>query len=268
MPVTLDQARTVRVHARLQSGAALPTWFPAPLDGILAAASRRRRLGDDYGATPPTPPRDLLEADPHGTRIPEVAAYRRHFKTEDLPLAKLSRGLNNQWVWAATCATCETAAQDTRWHHKRFRSLQAEQVADRLPANTDVGATKAWRIPTLITVTAGLHWTALGDPEAILDLLADIVSVGDGTARGEGHVLRWETLDDGPAHVDAARWQPDGHIARPYPARARAELGVPDADLVTVDAIRPPYWRPPASSDGGFHRPQRQVIAPWTARPG
>ncbi|HEX7050918.1 MAG TPA: hypothetical protein VF188_11990, partial [Longimicrobiales bacterium] len=115
------------------------------------------------------PPRELLERDPHGHYIPEVRTYRDLLRHWPLPLVRLKpRGVpNNQWVWAATCATADNTDIDVRHIHKRFDTQEAEQRVDRLPANTDVGVLKPWRIPVPVTVCSTLTWWALGDPTGI-----------------------------------------------------------------------------------------------------
>lgn len=260
------QCRTVLVTAVLQAGAVLPTMFPAPLDGILAARARRNHLGDSYHAEVVTPTRAALTADQHGTRDPVVAAYRARFRHFPLPLARIC----NPWVWAAGCAETPAAATTQLRHiHSRFRTAAAERIVPRLPANTDVGPTKPWRVPFVVAVTPSLMWRALGDPDGIRDLLSRVDAVGAHTSSGEGHVLRWIVDDIGPADQLMLLASSTGTISRPVPARNRNELGVPDAGTVAVDAYRPPYWRAPRHTDTGKtpSRTPREVIAPWTRMP-
>lgn len=266
--VRLGDARTVTVTARLRHGVVLPRVFPAPLDGIIAARVRRTRLGDDYWAEIEAPPRAQLDADPHGSRDPAVKQYRDRQRGHRLPVAQLNARRGNRWVWAATCAIVDPdPASDLRHIHKRFDGREAEQVVDRLPANTDVGATKANRLPYLVTVTDRVVWRALGDPDGIGAVLAEVDQIGKRKASGEGVVTGWEIVDDGPADRDAVCWLPDGRIARPFPVRHADLLGLVDPDTTLVDAYRPPYWRAAATTDGSFRREPREVIAPWTTKP-
>lgn len=247
--------RTLEVVAHLRAGAAVPPagWFPAPLDGILAAAERRRRLGPSYGA-----------------------AVDHH--TGDLPLTSTARGCRpgqprwakKRWVWAATCAWWDpaAAADDIRWTHKRAWSdldAAAAGITDDTPANPDVGRYKAARIPVPVTVVSTLRWRCIGDAAAVTDLLDTVPAVGKKRGSGEGQVTRWSVRDIGPADWHAILWHPDGRISRPVPARHAATLDVPDAETVTVDAYRPPYWRPPPGPHG--RRQLVEVIAPTTTRP-
>lgn len=163
--------------------------------------------------------------------------------TIDLPLARYTYGVAAQWSWLASVGSPLDAGPT--W---------AERWATRSPG------------PVVIDCV-GVEWQCVGGPGAVRDLLGDVGQLGD--RRASATVVRWDVVDAGPApalQTDAV-WLPSGHIARPIAARGGAGLGVPDAE--TVDgAVRPPYWRPPATNAGGtFAREWRPVIAPWTQRP-
>lgn len=235
-----SEHRLVRVTARLQSGVVLPSVFPAPLDGVLASAARRETLGGAYGSV----------VDHHTVR---------------LPLRRIRDGLGARWVWAATCARPDPGAvEETRWWNKRFDTMEAERIVAKLPANTDVGRTKAEHVPLTVTVTARLTWHAIGDPAEIERLLGLVPSVGKKRAQGEGHVLSWQVDDLGEPDLASIVWAEDGHPGRPLPARAAPLLGL-DAPDTIGHQYRPPYWRPPLTPDGRT-RESPQVIAPWVTR--
>jgi hypothetical protein len=249
--IAAADARTVEVTATLQQGAALPLWWPAPLDGILAAAARRARLGRGYG----------ISVDHHREDLPLCAISTRGY------LGRTRRGD----VWAATCATPDSdAVEDVHWWHGR--SLDARGAArvsdDPLPANTEVGRWKPLRIPLVVTATRTLRWRALGDPDRIRALLAAVPAIGKKRSQGEGMVLDWQVDDAGPPDARQVCWLDDGRIARPFPARYDRWLGVDTPDVVP-HAARPPYWRAPQRErdGGGFERRWPLVIAPWTVRP-
>lgn len=242
LSVPFAECRLVEVTAHLQAGAALTGLFPAPLDGILATAERRRILGPVYGS----------EVDHHTVKLP-------------LCRTPTSMGCGAQWVWAATAAQ-GAGTTDVHWMHGRFDDAPAERVVDRLPAATDVGRYKAHRKPVVVTVTSSLTWWCLGVPELVAELLAGVVSIGARTGAGEGYVLGWDVADRGEADWDPICWQ-DGRIARAFPARMAGWLGVAAPEVVAAQ-IRPPYWRAAHTPERGrFARSPREVIAPWTARP-
>jgi hypothetical protein len=196
------------VTAELETPALLDGWWPAPLDGLLAAA-----------------------VDPRLRRVD-----RRPARTARLPLARWRRGLNNQWVWAASCAVIEVAGVS----------------------------------PPAQTLSPGpLHWTAAGDLRAVAELLSTLTQVGGDRAAGRGRVAAWSIQDSGPFQLEdmpVLLWRLDGFISRPLPARAAALLGLDPSTVDTVaGAIRPPYSVPPRNPDGT--RDWRPVLAPWTRRP-
>jgi hypothetical protein len=241
--VDFAASRLLRVTAHLSHGAVLPTVFPAPLDGILAAADRRRRLS-------------VGTVDHHVVCLPLVST------------ASIYGGpFGKQWVWAATCARWDGEDTDLRWVHQRWDPSDAERVVQRLPVHPEVGATKPWRIPVTATVTDRLTWTALGDPDGVRDLLDWRVGVGKRRGVGEGEVTRWEVSDAGPPDWEAIWWTSEGNPARPLPVRAADYLGIPDPPTVPHQ-IRPPYWRAAQTTvpGGGFARAPREVIAAWIQR--
>lgn len=241
-----DECRFLRVTATVPHGAVLPIWFPAPLDGILASASRTRRL---TGRS-----RDSRDADHHVERLPLTAVRGNHLD------------LGAQWAWAATCATWDDHGTDLRHVHQRWDAQAAETVLDVMPATPEVGRFKQWRIPLTAVVADQLTWWCIGDRDKIADLLDWRVGVGKKRSVGEGEVTRWDVTDEGDPDMGRVLWR-DGVIARPIPARAAGSLGVPDCDVVPHQ-IRPPYWRAaPTSSPSGFAREPRNVIAPWTKQP-
>lgn len=241
----ISQCRLLRVTARTPHGAVLPSLYPAPLDGILAASARARLLGPDR------------PVDHH---------------VVDLPLASTRRGgvWANQWVWAATCAAWEGDATDLRHVHQRWDDAAGERVINNLPANTDVGRYKPWRIPVVATVTPELTWWAIGDRDGVAELLDWRVGVGKRRGSGEGVVTDWLIENVGDPDWDHIWWT-DAGPARPIPARRQVltALGLPEDAPTVPHQIRPPYWRAAQtqSSTGGFSRTPREVVAPWTPRP-
>ena len=242
--VPILEARLVQVTATLRHGVSVPTRWPAPLDGILASAERRARLGALHGSI----------VDHH---------------ISDVPLTIWHRGVGGRWVWSATAAQIsDVATEDVRWWHKRFDSAAAERMVDRLPANTDAGATKGWRMPRVVTVVGQVSWWALGDPERLEQLLSTVDQIGDGRAAGEGVVTRWNVTEHGDARSGRDRIIADdtGRPARPWPAKAAEPLGFGTCDTIRHNC-RPPYWRAPQTTvDGQFARVMPEVIAPWATR--
>lgn len=167
-----------------------------------------------------------------------------HKTTADLPLVLHRGGVGAAWSWVASVAA-PLGADSPQWAYR-------------------------WQeTPGVLGVEcAGLEWHACGDPVAVRELLGAVDRVG--SRHQAVPVARWDVVDAGPppGTTADALWLPSGYIGRPIAARGADALGVPDAE--TVDgAVRPPYSRPPAITEGGvFRREWRPVLAPWTRRPG
>ncbi len=93
-----------------------------------------------------------------------------------------------------------------------------------------------------LTVCRHLVWRVVGDPAAVAELLAPIVSIGKKRSAGHGHVLTW-TVDEEPA---ANRWEfahlyPDGRLGRTAPAAClHGRSGVRTGGEGRM-GLRPPY---------------------------
>lgn len=99
------------VLAALESPALLDTWWPAPLDGLLAAARGSAATGR------PGPPGSLAKA--------------------PLPLVRWQRGLNKQWVWVASCVEVEllpVLTSSSRFLHDGPLIWRAAGDPDRIAA--------------------------------------------------------------------------------------------------------------------------------------
>lgn len=254
--VPMRDARLVHVTARLRSSVVWTAQFPAPLDGILAAAARRRTLGANYGVVD----------DRHTDTLPLASTCRER--------TQHGRFADKRWSWAASCAWWEpdTATEEVLHLHRRaWNPIHAERVGitpEATPANTDIGRWKPWRVPMVATVALDVHWWCLGDPDGIEDLLGDITHLGKKKAHGRGEVHAWTVEDLGDPTWDRVMWFPDGRISRPLDVRNATALGLTDPPTTLWLATRPPYWRAmPTPTSGRFTRQPREVIAPTVTRP-
>ena len=222
----------LRVRARLAAGIAHASPWGIALDGLLAAqlwAAQRTtlRAQPDYTrpADQPVPP-DL-----------------------NLPLARCTPP-DGPWHWAATCAYPDPPPSRVDVHTWTGRAdhRALEQLATRLPAHLPArqGRYRARRMPLLVTPCPAVTWHAVGDLDAVTELVSDIVSIGKKRSSGEGHVLGWEVSpapDLDP--LTAAHLHPDGSLGRPTPPAclARFDRLVPDGGTGRA-GIRPPYMHP------------------------
>lgn len=225
------------VRAHLAAGIAQGAPWGIALDGLLAAElwAQQKAASRDRGADHV---RALDQPDP-----PDL----------DLPLARCTPAVG-PWHWAATCAYPDqpTARLDVHTWTGRVDRRPLEQVATALPRTVSdrQGRYRARRMPLLVSTSATVSWRAIGDPDAIRQLLEPIPSIGKKRSSGEGHVLRWD-IQPAP-HLDAftaAHLHPDGTLGRPTPPACLT------GHQVLVDGgrgragIRPPYMHPARQHD-------------------
>ena len=222
----------MRVRAHLASGIAQSAPWGIALDGLLASELwSRAKAGAREGGR--VLPRSREQAAP--VDLP-------------LPLAKCVTD-DGTWHWAATCAQPDTPPDriDVRPWMGRVDRRSLEQATDWLPKTVSdrQGRYRARRMPLLVTPCLSVTWHAIGDPDAVSELLEGLVSIGKKRSSGEGHVLRWDVtpapdLDD----YAAAHLHPDGTLGRPTPSACL------DGRDDVVDGgrgragIRPPYMHP------------------------
>jgi hypothetical protein len=277
----IEECRNLTVTAELAHGVVADGPWPLLLDGVLESAARRELLGESYGDG-----RDLTDEQQQWLRTPDADRARdsgarpgwladadAQTRRPRLPLATYGwhrPKLAAQWVWLASCATWSTTEADLRYWHARFGHADAERVCGPLlPAMVyeTHGRYRSYRVPLAVTLAGVLTWRVCGDAQLLLELCRRVDQLGKKHSQGEGRVLGWHVTDDGPPDPAWALWGADGRIARPVPARAATLLGVPDAATVSIDAVRPPYWRPAPTTEGSFRRERRDVLAPTTRRP-
>lgn len=217
------------VRARLAAGIAHAAPWGITLDGLLAAqvwVDRKAELiaSDRYTS------RALQQEDP-----PDI----------ELPLARCTTS-GEQWHWAATCAFPENVDPRVQVHTwtGRVDRRDLEQVATSLPkvVSERQGRFRARCMPLLVTACNAVTWHAVGDPDAIRQLLDPVRSIGKKRTSGEGHVLGWEVTEVPALDVFAAgHLHPNGSLGRPTPVGCLpAEWSGVDGG-VGATGLRPPY---------------------------
>ena len=229
------------VTATLTQGIVLDPRVGLALDGLLASQVRHRARARAAGPDGSLPSGSTLDG---GLAVDAPA-------DPDLPLARCpGDGTADGWHWAATFGVAVlpdgTPARDAQAHYRtgRLDGRQAEHAARPLPEHIPErnGRYKARRAPDLSTPAAAVLWRAVGDPDAVLDLLAPLPAIGSARSRGEGAVRSWQVTavpggdPHAHGHLDAA-----GSLARPCP-HACLPPGV--AHQTGPAGLRPPYWHP------------------------
>ncbi|WP_237723966.1 MULTISPECIES: hypothetical protein [unclassified Rhodococcus (in: high G+C Gram-positive bacteria)] len=120
-------------------------------------------------------------------------------------------------------------------------------MSDKLPAlvSERQGRYRSRVMPLPLTVCRHLVWRAVGDPAAVAELLAPIVSIGKKRGAGHGHVLSW-TVDEAP---EADGWEfahlyPDNSLGRTAPTECLDGAREVPTGGVGPMGLRPPYMHP------------------------
>lgn len=221
------------VRARMAAGVAHGVPWGISLDGLLASEIREntkaaaRVAGIDY--TPYS-----LDA------VPEDL---------DLPLARCSGDGDGGWHWAATFAYPEDEVPGPHVQYWSARPDQQamDQMSAQLPAlvSERQGRYRSRVMPLPLTVCRNLVWRAVGDPIAVAELLAPIMSIGKKRGAGHGHILSWEITEHQNADPsEFAHLHPDGSLGRTAPASCLHDLGDVHTGGEGQMGLRPPYMHP------------------------
>ncbi|MFE5339753.1 hypothetical protein ACFQ80_06010 [Isoptericola sp. NPDC056578] len=222
----------MRVQAHMAAGVGQAAPWGIALDGLLASQLWERQKAEARAAG-----REYTRA-LENDAPPDL----------DLPLARCEPE-DGPWHWAATCAHPDRVADrpDVHTWTGQVDERELEQVAPSLPKviSGRQGRYRARRMPLLVTACGTLTWHAVGDPDAVADLLSDERSIGKKRTSGEGHVLRWDVEPAPDLDVlTAAHLHPDGTLGRPTPDHCRRQIvGAPDTSVGRA-GIRPPYMHP------------------------
>lgn len=157
------------------------------------------------------------------------------YKEVPIPLAKDESGKFYHASALAVLAPC-SLSQDV-WV-QQFTEAAAPCIKND-KVDTGRGALRNKKELLHLVVTPAVRFWAVGDPEAVVQLVKKVHYIGVRRAVGYGKVVR-RTI----AYVDRdySVVDPDGNPARPIPISARSS--VPSNWEIWRAAYRPPYWRP------------------------
>lgn len=212
------------VRAELAAGIAHAAPWGVALDGLLAA--------EVWSRLKPSQPPGLSALDVDDP--PDL----------DLPLARCTPA-SGPWHWAATCAYPDPMPErvDVHTWTGRVDHRQLELAAASMPAvvSSRQGRYRSRLMPLLVLPCPAVTWYAVGDAEALRELLSGIAAIGKKRSQGEGHVLSW-TVDEAPGltRFAAAHLNPDDTLSRPCPAACLDGTHTPDGGAGRA-GIRPPY---------------------------
>ncbi len=208
----------LKISCQIDSGNFVSTDGLLPLDSLLAAEWIRRNYPEQFFSD--------------GAKGGVIDAQ--------LPLAEVRMGGVD--IWAASVAQYHLYGEYTAYWHKRFDDLLAGQYLDKLK-RIDVGSGlyKNYRMPLNVMIIGEMTWFAVGDLDAVRDLLIGITAIGKKRAYGYGMIA----LDHGRPAWTVEPWAEDWSIRGPQGKLMRSIPwdGV-TSGTVRKWGIKPPFWLP------------------------
>lgn len=186
--------KPIIITAYLRCGVVSDPWLP--LDGVLLYEVARRQTGGGPDASLP------------GTGTLRAISA----PTPKLPLLKV----HDDQYWYYACSFAEWGqpyAEGRDYWNKRNDVDKFLDMLSRDVHRLDVGSGryKSYHMPVFYRVAPWVRWWAIGEIDAIRDLLGGILALGKKRAYGWGRVIRW-TVDE--TDQDRSLW------VGPIPQRA------------------------------------------------
>lgn len=209
----------LRIRAYLQSGV-VSSETQLPLDSIVFAQYVRDAVGERYY----TLPNEIAVPDNLGINLP----FRKNITS------------SKHWFYACSFAQWpEHIAEGMEAYTKKFDMNRSDLIDfGKKKANVDIsrGKHKAYHNKLYYRHALYVEWYALGDKQAIEDVLRFCTHIGKKTSQGWGAVLRWEVIE----------WKEDWSVRGPITKGNKRRLmrAVPAINSRQIFGIRPSYWSP------------------------
>lgn len=243
----------LKIIARLENSfAGNDPWIM--LDGLLTRAAMERALGADFYQLPDVkqqsailfPPLPLASinrpADGWLALVEEGFTWemidpiiRRHIDLRRITTFTA----DHLWFYCCSAAQYGLLVEEQQYWVKRPRTLEAEMYTSTRKIDIASGVDRMYRMPLITRVPIGgeIMWYAVGDMDAMYDLLQDISYIGKKAAYGNGRVIEWriERVDEDKS-ITA-----DGKPMRPVPAGLARDFGLDPAQAFWY-GFRAPYF--------------------------
>lgn len=210
--------RPLRVRAYLRTGVVSDAYLP--LDGVLLYQAMRRRFG----------PRDAT--------LPGVSSLPWSLDGVHGLVPLEERNPGPQWYYACSFAQWPPHVTEGKDHwNKRFDAQYADIVdlGTQRRVIVEQGRYRSYHMPVFYRCALWVEWYAVGNIEAVRDLLCDVWSLGKKGVQGWGRVGRWEIE---PWPHDWSEWR-EGQAMRAIPASV---FGTSFPLDLRLWGYRPPYW--------------------------
>lgn len=159
--------------------------------------------------------------------------------TFQIPLAKL--GAPGLWVWRCSEGEAEWVGGDLTHYTRQFPTERSRALRKgERKVNVGAGPCKSFRLPLPLLLAREVVWHAVGDLEAVAEMLSVITHIGKKHNVGHGQVKRWRVEE---AEEDRSLIREDGSPARALPVDLAEAAGLEVEGLYPeMVGHRPPYW--------------------------
>ncbi len=216
--------RPLQITATVPFGISCGTPWAIALDGLLASVlwHRHKATADPPPYDPRSPADDL-----------------------DLPLARCELG--DLWHWAATFCSVPTPLPDPDVRTRRRTTDHRALLRNSAVVSTNVddvrGRYRARSSPSMAIVANSAIWRAVGDADAIGDLLNDLTAIGKHRDSGEGLVTVWTITELDADPWSAAHEHHPGVLGRTTPLACLEDHTTVHTGIAMV-GVRAPYIHP------------------------
>ncbi len=158
-----------------------------------------------------------------------------------VPLKCLWRSEDGYPLWAATPfrPVGDVVSDVAYWHKRAQPGSWTGTRTGTFGITSTAGRWMERRVPMPTQLCALWEATAIGNPEAIAQLLAAFGWVGKRRTKGFGEVLDWRIEP-----LSAFALEREGLLTRPMPAEAVGLLGATPEDEPAPVGWTPPQWKP------------------------
>lgn len=228
--ITAPEHRLFRVIAHMTDGVMVTIDRKLHLDGILAARLFMEAMPEEWKGVPPSEGEHPIEV----TNIP-LSRWRFPAPPDAHPSLLDDDGM--LWGWCASSMFADWLGFGTHAVRKPVPVKEFAQFGrEDSQVNVGSGPTKAWDKAYPAGIASELHFAALGDPGAVLEILTHVHGLGRLRNHGKGAVQSWSVVESDLRWDVTADGFPMRNLPEDWP-------GLSESGPRSRVTIRAPYWQ-------------------------